>query len=147
MTPSSPPSYTFLDTQPSPLLTSLAFELPNPSINIPHQTNSPIASPITDPTQSPPRIGPNSPGPTFPTNQPTSHEPHNTHTQNNPLPPLIFDPPNPQTNIDPVNEPPRTHPMITRFQSGIVKPIDRLSLNTFLISPIPKNPSDALKDP
>ncbi|GKC90755.1 ribonuclease H-like domain-containing protein, partial [Tanacetum coccineum] len=37
--------------------------------------------------------------------------------------------------------------MITRSQSGIVKPIDRLSLNTFLISPIPKNPSDALKDP
>ncbi|GKF05241.1 ribonuclease H-like domain-containing protein [Tanacetum coccineum] len=37
--------------------------------------------------------------------------------------------------------------MITRPQSGIVKPIDRLSLNTFLISPIPKNPSDALKDP
>ncbi|GJR33322.1 ribonuclease H-like domain-containing protein [Tanacetum coccineum] len=36
--------------------------------------------------------------------------------------------------------------MITRSQSGIVKPIDRLSLNTFLISPIPKNPSDALKD-
>ncbi|GJR90468.1 ribonuclease H-like domain-containing protein [Tanacetum coccineum] len=37
--------------------------------------------------------------------------------------------------------------MITRSQSGIVKPIDRLSLNTFLISSIPKNPSDALKDP
>ncbi|GKE06356.1 ribonuclease H-like domain-containing protein, partial [Tanacetum coccineum] len=37
--------------------------------------------------------------------------------------------------------------MITRSQSGIVKPIDRLSLNTFLISPIPKNPSNALKDP
>ncbi|GJX38724.1 ribonuclease H-like domain-containing protein [Tanacetum coccineum] len=37
--------------------------------------------------------------------------------------------------------------MITRSQSGIVKPIDRLSLNTFLISPIPKNPFDALKDP
>ncbi|GJT02226.1 ribonuclease H-like domain-containing protein [Tanacetum coccineum] len=37
--------------------------------------------------------------------------------------------------------------MITRSQSGIVKPIDRLSLNTFLISPIPKNPSDSLKDP
>ncbi|GKB03481.1 ribonuclease H-like domain-containing protein [Tanacetum coccineum] len=37
--------------------------------------------------------------------------------------------------------------MITRSQSGIVKPIDRLYLNTFLISPIPKNPSDALKDP
>ncbi|GKB65555.1 ribonuclease H-like domain-containing protein [Tanacetum coccineum] len=37
--------------------------------------------------------------------------------------------------------------MITRSQSGIVKPIDRLSLNTFLISTIPKNPSGALKDP
>nr|GEU97366.1 ribonuclease H-like domain-containing protein [Tanacetum cinerariifolium] len=36
--------------------------------------------------------------------------------------------------------------MITRSQSCIVKPIDRLSLNTFLISPIPKNPSDSLKD-
>ncbi|GJS28609.1 ribonuclease H-like domain-containing protein [Tanacetum coccineum] len=37
--------------------------------------------------------------------------------------------------------------MITRSQSDVVKPIDRLSLNTFLISPIPKNPYDALKDP
>ncbi|GJW78326.1 ribonuclease H-like domain-containing protein [Tanacetum coccineum] len=30
---------------------------------------------------------------------------------------------------------------------ALSKPIDRLSLNTFLISLIPKNPSDALKDP
>ncbi|GKD43380.1 ribonuclease H-like domain-containing protein [Tanacetum coccineum] len=37
--------------------------------------------------------------------------------------------------------------MITQSQSGIVKPIDRLSLNTFSISPIPENPSIALKDP
>ncbi|GJT93538.1 ribonuclease H-like domain-containing protein [Tanacetum coccineum] len=37
--------------------------------------------------------------------------------------------------------------MITRSQSGIVKPIDRLSLHTFSISHIPKNPSHALKDP
>ncbi|GKB42635.1 ribonuclease H-like domain-containing protein [Tanacetum coccineum] len=37
--------------------------------------------------------------------------------------------------------------MITQSQSGIVKPIDRLSLNTFLIYPILKNPFDALKDP
>ncbi|GJX63587.1 ribonuclease H-like domain-containing protein [Tanacetum coccineum] len=36
--------------------------------------------------------------------------------------------------------------MITRSQSGIVKLINRLSLNTFLIFPIPKNSSDALKD-
>ncbi|GJX98291.1 ribonuclease H-like domain-containing protein [Tanacetum coccineum] len=36
--------------------------------------------------------------------------------------------------------------MIIRSQSGIVKPIDRLSLHTSSISPIPKNPSHALKD-
>ncbi|GJW40073.1 ribonuclease H-like domain-containing protein [Tanacetum coccineum] len=149
MTPSSPPSYTFLDTQRSPLLTSLASKLPNPSTNIPHQTSIPTAPPITDPTQSPPHTGLNSPGPTFPTNQPTSHEPNNiqTQTQNNPLPPPIFDPPNPQTNTNPVNEPPRTHPMITRSQSGIVKPIERLSLHTSSLSPIPKSPFIALKDP
>ncbi|GKC87452.1 ribonuclease H-like domain-containing protein [Tanacetum coccineum] len=148
MTPSSPPSYTFLDTQRSPLLTSLASKLPNPSTNIPHQTSIPTAPPITDPTQSPPHTGPNSPGPTFPTNQPTSHEPNNiqTQTQNNPLPPPIFDPPNPQTNTNPVNEPPRTHPMITRSQSGIVKPIERLSLHISSLSPIPKSSFIALKD-
>ncbi|GKE69433.1 ribonuclease H-like domain-containing protein [Tanacetum coccineum] len=37
--------------------------------------------------------------------------------------------------------------MITRSQSGIAKPIDRLSLHTFSISPIPKILSHALKDP
>ncbi|GJY63626.1 ribonuclease H-like domain-containing protein [Tanacetum coccineum] len=38
-----------------------------------------------------------------------------------------------------------TSPIIS--SRGIVKPVDRLSLNTFSISPIPKNPFDALKDP
>ncbi|GJS52144.1 ribonuclease H-like domain-containing protein [Tanacetum coccineum] len=37
--------------------------------------------------------------------------------------------------------------MITQSQSGIVKPIDNLSLHTSSISHIPKNPSHALKDP
>ncbi|GJX30762.1 ribonuclease H-like domain-containing protein [Tanacetum coccineum] len=37
--------------------------------------------------------------------------------------------------------------MITRSQSGIIKHVYRLSLNTFSISPIPKNSFDALKDP
>nr|GEY87712.1 ribonuclease H-like domain-containing protein [Tanacetum cinerariifolium] len=37
--------------------------------------------------------------------------------------------------------------MVTWSQLGIVKPIDCLSLNTFSNSHIPKNPSDALKDP
>nr|GEW10406.1 ribonuclease H-like domain-containing protein [Tanacetum cinerariifolium] len=34
--------------------------------------------------------------------------------QNIPLTPLNFNPPNPNSNTNPVNEPPRTHPMITR---------------------------------
>nr|GEV74656.1 ribonuclease H-like domain-containing protein [Tanacetum cinerariifolium] len=62
------------------------------------------------------------------------------------LPPPTFDFPNPQPNTKTIHEPPRTHLMITRSQSGIIKPIDRLSLHTFSISPIPKNPSHALKD-
>ncbi|GKE65431.1 ribonuclease H-like domain-containing protein [Tanacetum coccineum] len=37
--------------------------------------------------------------------------------------------------------------MVTRSQSRISKPIDRLSLNTSSISPIPKSPFLALKDP
>ncbi|GJX30456.1 ribonuclease H-like domain-containing protein [Tanacetum coccineum] len=37
--------------------------------------------------------------------------------------------------------------MVTRSQSDIVKPIDRLSLNTFSISRILKNPYEALKNP
>ncbi|GJW64422.1 ribonuclease H-like domain-containing protein [Tanacetum coccineum] len=151
MTPSSPPSYQFLEPTPSFSLlqhTLLDRTMHTCDPTVDPQPN-PHTPPITDPTQSPPHTGPNSPGPTFPTNQPTSHEPHNTQTQtqNSPLPPPIFDPPNPLTNTDPVNEPPRTHPMITQSQSNIVKPIDCLSLNTFLISSIPKNPPDALKDP
>ncbi|GJQ89736.1 ribonuclease H-like domain-containing protein [Tanacetum coccineum] len=63
------------------------------------------------------------------------------------MPPPIFDPPNPQTNTDPVIEPLRTHPMITWSQSGIVKPIERLSLHTSSLSPISKSPFIALKYP
>ncbi|GKC32723.1 ribonuclease H-like domain-containing protein [Tanacetum coccineum] len=37
--------------------------------------------------------------------------------------------------------------MVTRSQSGIVKLVDRLSLDTSSISPIPKSPFLALKDP
>ncbi|GJU91579.1 ribonuclease H-like domain-containing protein [Tanacetum coccineum] len=149
MTPSYPPSYHFFEPTPSSSLlhhTLLDFttHAHGPTADPQPNTHTP---PITDPIQSPPHTGLNSPGPAFPTNQPTSHESHNTQTQNSPLPPYIFDPPNPQTNTDLVNEPPRTHLMITRSQSGIVKPIDCLSLNTFLISPILKNPSHALKDP
>nr|GEZ98770.1 ribonuclease H-like domain-containing protein [Tanacetum cinerariifolium] len=37
--------------------------------------------------------------------------------------------------------------MVTRLQSGIVKPIDRLSLHTTSISPLPKSPFLALQNP
>ncbi|GKE91152.1 ribonuclease H-like domain-containing protein [Tanacetum coccineum] len=37
--------------------------------------------------------------------------------------------------------------MVTRSQAGIVKPTDRLSLHTSPLSPIPKSPFLALKDP
>nr|GEW04524.1 hypothetical protein [Tanacetum cinerariifolium] len=152
MTPSSPPSYQFLEPTPSSSL--LHHTLLDPITHTYGSTTDPqpntYTPPITDPTQIPPHTGLNSLGLTFPTNQLTSHELYNTHTQtqsqNSPLPPPIFNPPNPQTNTNLVNEPPRTHLMITRPQSVIVKPINRLSLNTFFIFPILKNSSDALKD-
>ncbi|GJT36303.1 ribonuclease H-like domain-containing protein [Tanacetum coccineum] len=37
--------------------------------------------------------------------------------------------------------------MVTRSQRGIVKPLERLSLHTSYVSPIPKSPFLALKDP
>nr|GEX57372.1 ribonuclease H-like domain-containing protein [Tanacetum cinerariifolium] len=42
--------------------------------------------------------------------------------------------------------PARTHTMVTRPQRGIVKPLERFSLPTSSISPIPKSPFLALKD-
>ncbi|GJS44558.1 ribonuclease H-like domain-containing protein [Tanacetum coccineum] len=91
---------------------------------------------------------PNIPTPAYIFNQgPTSPAPSPLQTRTS-LPPLhLQEQPQDQLSPQPVNAPPRTHPMITRSQSGIVKPVDRLSLNTFSISPILKNPSDALKDP
>nr|GEX40317.1 ribonuclease H-like domain-containing protein [Tanacetum cinerariifolium] len=47
----------------------------------------------------------------------------------------------------PPTEPPRTHRMVTRSQSGIVKPIDRLSLHITSISQLPKSPFLALQNP
>ncbi|GJY93270.1 ribonuclease H-like domain-containing protein [Tanacetum coccineum] len=54
-------------------------------------------------------------------------------------------PPSIPSPIEP--QPARTHSMVTRSQSGIVKPIKSLSLHTSSPSPIPKSPFIALKDP
>ncbi|GJY22120.1 ribonuclease H-like domain-containing protein [Tanacetum coccineum] len=41
----------------------------------------------------------------------------------------------------------RTHTMVTQSQRGIVKPLERLSLHTSFVSPLPKSPFLALQDP
>ncbi|GJW22257.1 ribonuclease H-like domain-containing protein [Tanacetum coccineum] len=149
MTPSSPPSYTFLDHPPSPLLNSVAAastqEAHEQSNNTPTQHGPTHTEPPTTPQTNLPSstAQPHNRGPPSPSQLQSPLPAH----QNSPLPPLNFDPPNLNSNTNPVNEPPRTYPMITQSQLGIVKPIDCLSLNTFSISPIPKNSSHALQDP
>ncbi|GJY36310.1 ribonuclease H-like domain-containing protein [Tanacetum coccineum] len=60
-----------------------------------------------------------------------------------PIPPL-----NPTTQPFPTEtEPTRTHTIVTRSQLGTLKPVERLSLHTSSVSPIPKSPFIALKDP
>ncbi|GKA21853.1 ribonuclease H-like domain-containing protein [Tanacetum coccineum] len=153
MTPSSPPSYTFLEPTPSPLLNTLTSS-PIPPLTThettqPNNTTIPNAEPNTPYAPTPQGPTPTEPQSTLPTSIAHNHAsgPSTLAHQTSPLPPPIFDLPNTQPNTEPVHEHPRTHPMITRSQSGIVKPIDRLSLHTSSISPIPKNPSHALKDP
>nr|GEY34124.1 ribonuclease H-like domain-containing protein [Tanacetum cinerariifolium] len=119
----------------------------------PNNTTIPNAEPNTlyDPTPQGPTPTEPSPSPqsTLPTSIAHDHASglSSSAHQSSLLPPPIFDFPNPQPHTEPVHEPPRTHPMITRSQSGFVKPIDCLSLHTSSISSIPKNPSHALKDP
>ncbi|GJU62262.1 ribonuclease H-like domain-containing protein [Tanacetum coccineum] len=76
------------------------------------------------------------------TTEPTSPLPTSpvSHAQQPPISPLGISSP-----IEP--QPARTHSMVTRSQSGIIKPIERLSLHTSSLSPIPKSPFIALKDP
>nr|GEW55945.1 ribonuclease H-like domain-containing protein [Tanacetum cinerariifolium] len=62
---------------------------------------------------------------------------------------LAKQPPTSPSNIPSLIEPQhaRTHSVATRSQSGIVKPIERLSLHTSSLSSIPKSPFIVLKDP
>ncbi|GKD84126.1 ribonuclease H-like domain-containing protein [Tanacetum coccineum] len=153
MTPPSSPSYTFLDPTPSPLLNTLASAPTPPLTTQPNNMAIPNVEPNTPYGPTPKGPTPTEPSPspqsTLPTSIAHNHasDPSTSAHQTSPLPPPIFDFPNPQPHTERVHEPPRTHPMITRSQSCIVKPIDRLSLYTSSISPIPKNPSHALKDP
>nr|GFA14698.1 ribonuclease H-like domain-containing protein [Tanacetum cinerariifolium] len=136
MTPSSPPLYEFLDTHPSPLLSSLASNTPNS--NTTHQP-APNSSPHSTPT-------PNS-------NQAQStsiYTPTTSHPLG-PLPDIHITQPQPSTAqpnppAQPPKDPPRTHKIVTRSQSGIVKPLERFSLHAASISPIPKTLFVALQN-
>ncbi|GJZ38470.1 ribonuclease H-like domain-containing protein [Tanacetum coccineum] len=134
-----------LHTSPTPSTINSSHRSPTPQAH--HQ--NPL-TPITThgPTPTSPTLQPNS---TYAPPRPTSSPPHHNHdpvhafTLTEPLSPQQSQ--QTQASTQPINVPTRTHPMVTRSQLGIVKPIDRLSLHTSSISPIPKNPSDALTDP
>ncbi|GJV24042.1 ribonuclease H-like domain-containing protein [Tanacetum coccineum] len=148
MTPSNPPSYHFLEPTVAsqlsiPITTTHSFNNnihTNPTPRSPVQ-QQPITLPhlaratATTPTE------PNSPAHTTPIHSPPP-TPHDT-AQTSPQPPL-----NPTTQPFPTEtEPTRTHTMVTRSQLGTLKPVERLSLHTSSVSPIPKSPFIALKDP
>ncbi|GJZ64027.1 ribonuclease H-like domain-containing protein [Tanacetum coccineum] len=123
MTPSSPPSYTFLEPTPSPLLNTLtSAPIPPPTTHEttqPNNTTIPNAEPNTPYAPTPQGPTPTEPQSTLPTSIAHNHAsgPSTLAHQTSPLPPPIFDLPNTQPNTEPVHEHPRTHPMITRSQS------------------------------
>ncbi|GKD40572.1 ribonuclease H-like domain-containing protein [Tanacetum coccineum] len=160
MTPSTPPSYDFLDPSPSLLLTSIASNhTPHTTNNTtPLQTQHPKIVSVQHIPQSPThQQSPNIPtpahffpqGPTSPAPSPQQTTPaqHSEQTTTSPPPFHLHKQPQDQPSPQPANAPPHTHLMITRSQSDIIKLVDRLSLNNFSISHIPKNPFAALKDP
>nr|GEZ23091.1 hypothetical protein [Tanacetum cinerariifolium] len=146
MTPSSPPSYTFLEpSTPSLLLhhihntTPMGHNLPTPPVihSGPNSPPTPPIGPTHNHNQPTPPTG-HAHQPTYDTTSIKAHRspiPHHT-TQ---LQSSFFIP-----NINPA--PAWTHTMVTQSQRGIVKPLKRLSLHTSSVSPIPKSPFHALKD-
>nr|GEY78607.1 ribonuclease H-like domain-containing protein [Tanacetum cinerariifolium] len=83
--------------------------------------------------------------PPTPINSPQLNSPQSEPSN----PPSPIQQPSPQP-LDIPNQPPTelpsTHRMVTRSQSGIIKPIDRLSLHT-TICPLPKSPILAFQNP
>nr|GEY72061.1 ribonuclease H-like domain-containing protein [Tanacetum cinerariifolium] len=132
MTPSTPPSYTFLDPTPFPGLNTLA-SAPTPPFAT-HETTQPnnTAIPNVEPN-NPYGLTPQGPTPTEPSPSPQSTLPTSI-AYNHDIPTSIAH------NHD-------SGPSFSAHQSSIVKPIDRLSLHTSSISHIPKNTSHALKGP
>lgn len=167
MTPNSPPSYTFFDPVPPSLLTHFLHtpDTPTPSqpLDTPNQPtsqpNSPQQAHNTQPPTNQMQTQPSTRITSVQTDitpDPISHAQHHRDTNQPPTPhvhptqqPNNIEIPNTTSALTQQHntEPARTHHMVTRSQSGNVKPVDRLSLHISSISPIPKSPSHALKDP
>ncbi|GKD24593.1 ribonuclease H-like domain-containing protein [Tanacetum coccineum] len=158
MTPSSPPSYQFLESTPSsPLLhhvtntTNMGHTLPTPSLTTsgPPTTSYPPPDSIPPPASTTTSLA-HSPRPNITTPISSNNEPTTT-TSTNPAAHqssshhLTAQPQSTASipNIDPT--PAQTHTMVTRSQRGIIKPFERLSLHTSSVSPVLKSHFLALK--
>ncbi|GJW11338.1 ribonuclease H-like domain-containing protein [Tanacetum coccineum] len=150
MTPTSPPSYHFLD-EPLNIVTQTIRQSPIATVsnNTPCSpttsslTSSPTSSltpsfPNTYPTSSPTPSSPH----TFPTSSPTISPPSSSTSSpslnniNTMLPPQ----PQPNPNLSSV------HAMVTCFRIGTNRPTQRLSLHVSSILPLPKSYTDAFND-
>ncbi|GJY42932.1 ribonuclease H-like domain-containing protein [Tanacetum coccineum] len=147
MTPTSSPSYAFLE-EPNNIISHIIRSTPTNTTSLqmatntpPHKsaqtTNTPPAQPPVIVTQQhqPAHVGPTSP--TVQTAQPESpmHAISPTHLFDSPaqpVSPLIVNP-----------NPSSVHLMVTRFHVGRNRPPERLNLHVSSISPLPKSPAEA----
>ncbi|GJR57528.1 ribonuclease H-like domain-containing protein [Tanacetum coccineum] len=130
MTPTSSPSYNFLDTSPNLIQQKI--------LTTPLPTQPPIDN--TPPQPSPshhPNNNINQPTTPSPSTSPQPNPPHlsQTSTSNTPQPN------NPNTNTL------STHPMITRARVGTTRPNRRYHMHVSTLSPLPKSYTHAFRDP
>ncbi|GJR75693.1 ribonuclease H-like domain-containing protein [Tanacetum coccineum] len=147
MTPTSSPSYTFLDTSPNliqqQLLTKpIHHPSPTPTVVNPHD---PLQTPQPNTTHGPTAL----PSPVA-TRGSTSHNQPATSPSPQPSP----NPSDHNQSTTPVQtthntnpNPVSTHPMVTRFRVGFNRPTQRFTLNVSTISPLPKSYTHAFRDP
>ncbi|GJZ19653.1 putative ribonuclease H-like domain-containing protein [Tanacetum coccineum] len=144
----NPPSYTFLDPQPS-LITRYAIFNLNPNIQTQAQTQT-QDTPSAQQELNSPILDQHEPAsPTPPSAQSTSSTimGHTTQSGQTTFPYQLTTHSTQSTSgPNTVQQPTRTHPMITRAQVGTFKPNPRFHGHTTHISPLPKSPAIALSD-
>ncbi|GJV68359.1 ribonuclease H-like domain-containing protein [Tanacetum coccineum] len=145
MTPTSPPSYTFLDRPTNVIfhiirLSPTATDTHHP---IPHTTDpvSPVSSGSTQ-QESPPNATPQTYTPQPNTSETPQSQPNAPQTQ-----PTINTNQQPQPTHIVNSYPMSVHPMVTRFRVRTNRPTERLNLHVSTISPLPKSYTDAFNDP